>query len=244
MHRFFLLHHKCGTVYLELILQDLAETHDWGCHIAGSAKQLDLGPEDAGDAIWFVKNSAYAALFGDREGGYRGVHVVRDPRDVIVSGYFSHRYSHPVDNAWGEGFLIDHRKRLEALSVEEGLCAEIELGYSLGAMKAWRYDDPAILELRFEELIAAPQVVLTSAFAHLEQTVEPTQLAAAIERRSFKNLSGGRNQGQENQRSHFRKGVPGDWRNYFTPAVIDAFKQRWGKIAVELGYEPTNDWSA
>ena len=26
----------------------------------------------------------------------KGVHVIRDPRDIIVSGYFSHKHSHPV----------------------------------------------------------------------------------------------------------------------------------------------------
>jgi len=41
--------------------------------------------------------------------GFRGFHVLRDPRDIIVSGYFSHLASHPVhpdQNPW----LIPHRE--------------------------------------------------------------------------------------------------------------------------------------
>ncbi|MEX1061039.1 MAG: hypothetical protein WED13_08455, partial [Methyloceanibacter sp.] len=54
---------------------------------------------------------------------FRAVHVIRDPRDVVVSAYFSHLHSHPT-SGWPE--LIDFRGKLTSLSTKEGLLAEFE----------------------------------------------------------------------------------------------------------------------
>lgn len=84
----------------------------------------------------------------------RGFHVVRDPRDVVVSAYFSHLHSHAVDD-WPE--LQEHRQRLQSLGQEEGLLAEMEnLRWEFECMAAWRYDHPDILELRMEDLTTDP----------------------------------------------------------------------------------------
>jgi len=86
---------------------------------------------------------------------YRGFHVIRDPRDVAVSCYFSHRYSHPLRDDWPE--LAERRARLARLSQAEGLLSEIEaLDGMFACLRGWRYDDPDILELRMEALIADP----------------------------------------------------------------------------------------
>ncbi len=45
-------------------------------------------------------------------GTLRGFHVIRDPRDIVVSAYFSHKYSHP-DGKW----LTEQRKLLRQVSV-------------------------------------------------------------------------------------------------------------------------------
>ena len=42
--------------------------------------------------------------------------------------------------------------------------------------------------------------------------------------------------------AHQRKAVAGDWRNHFTPAVKEAFKERAGHILVAAGYESDLDW--
>ena len=35
----------------------------------------------------------------------------------------------------------------------------------------------------------------------------------------FENLSEGRKRGEENIAAHTRKGIAGDWQNYFTPKI-------------------------
>lgn len=53
----------------------------------------------------------------------KGFHVVRDHRDMVVSAYFSHRYSHS-NNLWSE--LVHYRGRLERLSKDDGLLFTME----------------------------------------------------------------------------------------------------------------------
>ena len=64
-----------------------------------------------------------------------------------------------------------------------------------------------------------------------------------IELKSFKRMSGGRKKGQENVKNHFRKGVPGDWRNHLTQAQIEVFKEKYNPVLLKLGYESESNWT-
>jgi hypothetical protein len=204
----------------------------------------------------------------------RGFHVIRDPRDLIVSAYFSHRNSHPVD---GVPHLEEHRERLQAASKEDGLLLEME--FSAGAlldMADWDYGRPEILELKMERLTADPYATFLDIFEHLgllseEEPAEARALLRAWTGRLRNRLSSrshlgalrsptpvsgetllgivyaqrfaakakGRRAGEENAHSHYRKGIAGDWVNHFTPAHVEAFKDRFGNVVERLGYE---DW--
>jgi hypothetical protein len=96
----------------------------------------------------------------------RAFHVIRDPRDILVSAYFSHRNSHPTD---GLPHLAEHRERLLSVPKEEGLL--LEMDFSAGAMRdiaEWDYDRPEILEVRMEELSAKPYDGFAEIFRHLD----------------------------------------------------------------------------
>ena len=63
-----------------------------------------------------------------------------------------------------------------------------------------------------------------------------------IDARSFERQAGGRRPGQEDPHHHYRKGVAGDWKHYFTPQVKAAYKEAFGKALIELGYERSLEW--
>ncbi len=168
--------------------------------------------------------------------------MVRDPRDVIVSSYFSHRHTHTTVG-WPE--LTAHRARLETLSINDGLLAEIDfMGSVLGMLKDWNYSDPRVLEVRMERVTKDPEGMLRTIFEFLSisNRISKKHLRSIVDRYSFKNLSGGRAVGTENVHSHYRKGVSGDWSNYFTQEHIDVFKNRYADLLVKLGYEHDSHW--
>jgi hypothetical protein len=105
----------------------------------------------------------------------RAFHVIRDPRDLIVSGYFSHRNSHPTK---GWPHLQAHRDALQDASREQGLLLEMEFSKTvLLQIGDWDYTDESVLELKMEELILHPYEGFIGIFGHLGllSGAEPTR---------------------------------------------------------------------
>jgi hypothetical protein len=196
------------------------------------------------NSLLLVKNSRYKRHVLDPGlTNFLAYHVVRDPRDLMLSAYFSHRYSHPVDNHWGRNFLANFRAKLEALSIQEGLEEEFEVMENIfSCLSSWDYHNPSILELRFEEMIERPIEVFSRACRFMDISLSEASLDEISCQVNFKKLSGGRMPGEEDVHSHHRKGVPGDWKNYFNDAHKAYFKKRWGNLLIQLRYETSDEW--
>jgi hypothetical protein len=107
----------------------------------------------------------------------RAFHVIRDPRDLIVSAYFSHRNSHTtVDRP----HLKAHREALRRLSLHDGLLLEMEFsGAELHRIGDWDYTDESVLELRMEDLIREQYDGFIRIFRHLGLLADDEPLRAA-----------------------------------------------------------------
>lgn len=65
-----------------------------------------------------------------------GVHAVRDPRDIVVSAYFSHLKTHST-STWPE--LVAHRLKLQQCDQEAGLFLEIAFRkQQFDEMRSWK----------------------------------------------------------------------------------------------------------
>jgi hypothetical protein len=80
-----------------------------------------------------------------------GIHAVRDPRDIIVSAYFSHLKTHSTD-AWPE--LIAHRLKLQQCDRETGLFHEIDFRKEqFDEMRSWKdFHADNIMQVRMEDV--------------------------------------------------------------------------------------------
>ncbi|MGH7265554.1 MAG: sulfotransferase domain-containing protein [Candidatus Rokuibacteriota bacterium] len=172
---------------------------------------------------------------------YRVLHVRRDPRDVLVSSYYSLKYSHvPCDDVrlW--------RPRLVALGEEDGLLRLMaeHLATHVGVMLSHLDKGPAehCLPVQFADLVREPLPHVRALLDSCGLALPEDRLGDLVEARSYGHFSGGRAPGVEDVHAHFRKGVPGDWREKFTPRVADSFRVRFGAALVRLGYERTLDW--
>lgn len=162
----FFGHHKCASTWIHSIV-------DWVCADAGWKlaylyDEKPFGSDLQGyverEGIDFVSYvNANARHVNLRE--FRGFHVVRDPRDLIVSAYFSHKNSHPTSD-WPE--LPAHREKLNRISKEEGLFEEMEFNREvLEEMYDWNYAQDNVLELRQEELTPDPYRGFLNVFGFL-----------------------------------------------------------------------------
>lgn len=164
----FFGHHRCASSWADDIFRTVARElrlRHATCHataVFGHALRAYVERHRL-DCVAYT-NADYREVEGLAP--YRGFHVIRDPRDVAVSCYFSHRYSHRLDEQWLG--LADRRAHLTRLSPDEGLLHEIEqLDGQFACMRSWRYDDPDVLELTMETLTADPYQHLLRIFRFL-----------------------------------------------------------------------------
>ncbi|NEP84761.1 MAG: sulfotransferase domain-containing protein [Okeania sp. SIO3B3] len=97
------------------------------------------------------------------------------------------------------------------------------------------------LLIRYEDLVTDEYRYFTDIIHYCQLDVDLKHLRNVITRNTFHAVTG-RKPGQQDILIHQRKGIVGDWRNYFTSRVKDAFKQRFGEILVKTGYESNLDW--
>jgi len=107
-----------------------------------------------------------------------GFHIIRDPRDIVVSAYFSHLHSHATDN-WPE--LSAYRAKLKNLSKDEGLLWEMEyLRREFEQLYEWDYAQENVLELKMEDVIANPYDQMVRAFLFINAAAENTRLRTKL----------------------------------------------------------------
>jgi hypothetical protein len=169
---------------------------------------------------------------------FRAFFVPRDPRDAVVSWYFSVKLSHKVMNRIGEV-----REKLHSLSEEDGLCFVIDWISSRGvvaALRSWQQgakSDSRLRIFRYEELTDENQFLTwQQLLAHCDIRMPSEVLQAVLADYAFSTLTKGRERGAEDVKSHLRKGVHGDWKNHFTPRVETLFRDVTGGLVEELGY--------
>ena len=167
------------------------------------------------------------------------IFVYRDPRDMIVSHVFYATQMHA-----GHGMHSYYTQTLK--NMEERIQAAIkgvdEPGSELSpiSMKYDGYlgwlDQPAVLCLRFEELILEREQVLERILDYLVKRgfkpSLPRKQELELLQRSIRPHKSGT----------FRKGHPGNWRDHFTEANKIFFKQMSGNLLIRLGYEESSDW--
>jgi len=167
------------------------------------------------------------------------VFVYRDPRDMIVSHVFYATEMHR-----GHGM---HRYYTEVLrTMEERINAAIggvdEDGFELSNInvKYERYLDwlqiPEVLALRFEDLILDRDNALVCLLKYLEQRGFSHRMTQEQSVSTLKEAIAPSRSGT------FRKGKPGNWQEYFTPANKRLFKEMAGNLLIQLGYEKDYGW--
>jgi len=158
------------------------------------------------------------------------VHVIRDGRDVAVS-------------LWHFNLRNDPGKTIQQWGTFEGFVREFA-EYWVTTVKAGRRTGDALgseryLELRYEDLLADPQGELSRALRFLSPSIEirPEILTACEKQAGFETMSGGRQRGQMDTESFFRKGVAGDWKEHFNEATSASFLETAQGMLRELDYD-------
>ena len=235
---FYFGHHKCATNWVRPVLYDVCERNKWSYTVEGGTNNALLYLE-APVLIQCHVNATTDYLHLMLQGkNSRGFHLIRDPRDVLVSQYWSWRNNHSVNDTT----VLSLRRKLLDLSTEEGLLELIPHIRMIQQIQNWPFGQIAsILEVKYEDLIEAPSFHFRQIFDHLEIEFNSDELSKLVDKHSFAKRSG-RPLGSEDINSHLRRGLPGDWKNYFTDTLKQAFQEQYGDLLIQLGYEKDSNW--
>lgn len=183
----------------------------------------------------YLAFDAFAAM--PKPDNYRAFFVMRDPRDVVVSWYHSHRSNHPV-----VGTVAENREKLAAMSPDDGLRFTMDTLHERGhlaALASWadaRMRDANVMLVKYEDLTGDDGFThFRTLMDHLDVGLGDQPLREVLDAFSFERLTG-RKRGSEKAASKFRKGTPGDWKNHFTPAAEARFRELAGDLPERLGY--------
>jgi Sulfotransferase domain len=190
------------------------------------------------------------------------LYVLRDGRDVVVSMYFHHVRHLLVRSFWsdrieryfcrilGPGFdANDARANLPAFIASLSMSP---FGGLLPAQAAGRYltwpahvrdwvDREGVLVVRYEALHEDAVGELGRIAAHVGVAISPALAEEIVSANSFESRSG-RQAGVEDRSSFLRKGVRGDWKQWFSVEAARAFDVYAGDVLVDQGYEPDREW--
>lgn len=242
-------HHKTGTVWMRRV---------W--RLIGEALNIPFVPVHNPDK-WQKIPSAGRVIVANWAGSFapelfaradaRFLHLIRDPRDVLLSGA---RY-HETASGKQERFLHSPRPALGGKSYQEHLQGLPELAdkldfemrnmhqKTLEQMRSWPYGHPRALDLRYEDLIADEDAAL---FGRVLAFFGLTGAEAEVARRIYleNSLFGGLEaQGSTGRvAGHVVSGAARQWPAALPRKSAAAYLDRHGADLIALGYEQDESW--
>ncbi|MDB2407127.1 sulfotransferase domain-containing protein [Jannaschia sp.] len=237
-------HHKTGTLWMRAVFRKLATRLGVEKRVVFPSTKRRI--PDAQRIFLFSWSSKFHDEILARPDA-RVLHVIRDPRDVLLSGMRYHRHA-PVK---GEQFLHEARDDLEGLTYQQHLNAllddaarltfEMDEKHALtvSEMLAWNYARPGGIETRYEALIADTDCTLFR--EHLRDLGLPEREVEIGVKIFWNNaLFGGLAKPEdrvERVAKHVASGQAAQWRSRLPRPVAERYAERYGDALVALGYE-------
>lgn len=155
--------------------------------------------------------------------GARYIHMVRDPRDAAVSAWFHFGQS---EGKPFEQFIAHYIGAVWSTNIAEARRAAIAL------RDRW-------LEVRYEQLLDDPRRWGRAMLEHLDLAADDETLARCLDAASFRTRSGGREPGEEDRASFYRRGVAGDWREHIDAELARRACEPVATLMTACGYAPS-----
>ncbi|WP_322781624.1 sulfotransferase domain-containing protein [Synechococcus sp. CBW1107] len=239
---------KCGSSLFNVIVQRLCLENNVGyVSLPDQAFQQNLHFAQLGTS------SAFGELFHDGwiYGGYRQVPdfltelsffrsrrkllLVRDPRDALVSEYFSVAYSHalpPADPTKTDGVregLLRRREKARSQTVDEFVLQAWRSFYKQIAPMIPLRSDPLLTVYRYEDVVLDKRPWIIDLALHLNLALPPSTLASILADVDVI-------PSKERPNEFVRRVVPGDHRDKLTSSTIALLDHHFVDFLNAFGY--------
>lgn len=160
----------------------------------------------------------------------RKILLVRDPRDALVSEYFSNAYSHslPQVNPDGSTIAQERRKALET-SVDAYVTERVGFLDATVAAYAPILDDPTLVVMRYEDVILEKAAWIGAIARHFGLAADEALVAGILGWADVR-------PGAEDPTRFIRRVTPGDHVDKLSPGTIAAIDAALSPVWARLGY--------
>ena len=242
MQRIHCSYHKCLTVFFSRVMHAI---HPFGGYGHFESRLEEFYKQHSNFHIASINNHALDLSVLDAS--CRISRFIRDPRDLVVSGYFYHKRG---AEAWcnipgpkeenlravrgcapeamkkGESFA----ECLQRLDTPQGLIAEIDFRFHhFSSMANWSLNDPRIKIFRYEEILGNERKTMIQIADHYGLNPIQKCLAGIL---AYKYSA--KKQSQKTQ--HIRNPQSRQWVKHFTPEVEAYFMERYAGLIAQYNY--------
>lgn len=230
-------HHRVGTNWFGSVLRSVADYY--GLRFQ-SCEQNDLeGIKDI-----FMQDHSIVNL--SILPPHLGSHIIRDPRDVVISGHFFHLWTKEEWAHIPQKGLEDltYQQYLNSLSQEEGIIVEMKrfASYDLNHMLEWNYNNPNFIEIRYEDIIKNEEQIFYDIFKHYGFSETAAKISVDITKKHSFEKKTKRKIGEVQKKSHLRSGKLGQWKEIFSGQHKEYCKELFGDALIKMGYEANKNW--
>lgn len=167
---------------------------------------------------------------------YRVILVVRDPRDVLVSRYYSKAISHsppPKGSDKRDKFMRD-RDRAQSMTIDQFVIEKSKkLRHTLDQyINGLLNDHPQVHIARYEEMTADVEQWLVDLLTYADLSPPEELIQEIIQEAEAVKAK------KENPSDHVRKGRPGDYREKLNPDTVEKLDDTFSRALNRFGYVP------
>jgi len=165
---------------------------------------------------------------------YRTVVMIRDPRDILVSEYYSYSKSHSSPRSAAKLAEFEtFRAKVKDQTVDEyTIEASHRLKFRLQQYLNLQQAAPAICVLKYEEMIADFSTWLNKLLAHCQW-----QISATLHEQLLEEAGRGRRKKHEDPNSHRRQITPGDHKRKLQPETINYLNEYMAEVLLGFDYQ-------
>ncbi len=162
-------------------------------------------------------------------GKYLVLLLLRDPRDVLTSSYFSVAYSHELINRT----IVNSRQQARQMTIDEFALQRMEpvkKTYDTYCRELLSERKPNVLLMKYEDMVSNFSDWLDRIAAHLELNGNPALIQMIKDQADF-------TVAEQNVYSHRRQVTPGDHKRKLKAETINILNDTLHPILEKLGYD-------
>ncbi|MBT0957196.1 sulfotransferase domain-containing protein [Alphaproteobacteria bacterium KMM 3653] len=243
-------HHKTGTIWMRKVWRAISNDQEIPFMQVYRPKRLADLPESGPQICVNWSSSFPRRLMNMPEA--RFIHIIRDPRDVLLSGMRYHRVA-PLANEkflripnpeWGG---MTYQKYINALETDhERLIFEMENKHheTLEQMLKWPYGHEGAADIKYEDLIEDTDCAMFRGI--LEGfAIEGLDIDRAVQSYWDLSLFGGLK--KDDDRSdrvnlHVNSGAKAQWVRKMPREIAEIYAERYADALKTLGYAEDSSW--